>query len=121
MRAKNLLQINYALHVGDSRFSSGLRPVGVFPLSAARCEANVPRCVHLAAVILAFPLSCFAATWIYSGAAELPEKQRLAAYLAIMAGGAAFLALVSRAGLIRNLFLFPLSRRAGPSEDHRIV
>jgi hypothetical protein len=76
---------------------------------------------NLAAVVLALPLSYVAAMWIYSGAAEVPEKQRLAAYLAIMAGGAAYLALVSLAGLIRNLFLFPLSRRAGPPEDHHIV
>ena len=72
-------------------------------------------------VILAIPASVVIAFWIYSGAAGMPEKQKLAAYLAVMAGGTAYLALVSLAGLIRNLFLFPLSRRKGAPEDHQIV
>jgi len=36
----------------------------------------------------------------------------LAIYLAIMAGSTAFMIVVSLGGLARNLFVFPLSRRA---------
>ena len=72
-------------------------------------------------VILALPLSVLAGLWIYGGAADMPEKQKLAAYLAVMAGGTAYLTLVSAAGLIRNFFVFPLSRRKGAPQDHRIV
>lgn len=76
---------------------------------------------NVSTVVLALPASVFIALWIYSGAADMPEKQKLAAYLAVMAGGTAYLALVALAGLIRNFFLFPLSRRKGAPEDHQIV
>jgi hypothetical protein len=36
----------------------------------------------------------------------------MAAYLAIMAGGAGFMIVVATGGLARNLLLFPPSRRA---------
>jgi hypothetical protein len=76
---------------------------------------------NVATVLLAVPASIAVGVWIYSGAADMPEKQRLAAYLAVMAGGTAYLAFVSLAGLIRNFFVFPLSRRGGSPEDHQIV
>jgi hypothetical protein len=76
---------------------------------------------NVATVVLALPVSVLVGMWIYSAAADMPEKQKLAAYLAVMAGGTAYLALVSIAGLIRNLFLFPLSRRKGRPEDHQVV
>lgn len=76
---------------------------------------------NAATIVLAVPASILVALWIYSGAADMPEKQKLAAYLSVMAGGTAYLALVALAGLVRNFFLFPLSRRQGAPEDHRIV
>ncbi len=39
------------------------------------------------------------------------DEKGLAAYLAIMAGGTAFLIVVAAGGLLRNLVIFPLSRR----------
>lgn len=76
---------------------------------------------NVTTLIVAVPLSYFAGLWIYSGAAGMPEKQKIIAYLAFMAGGTAYLLVVSVAGLVRNLFVFPPSRRAGPPENHRIA
>lgn len=41
-----------------------------------------------------------------------PEQLGMSVYLAIMAGGTAFMIVVASGGLLRNLVLFPLSRRA---------
>ncbi len=41
-----------------------------------------------------------------------PGERALAAYLALMAGGTVFLIVVAAGGLLRNLALFPISRRA---------
>ncbi|MGE5638763.1 MAG: hypothetical protein ACM30H_01600 [Clostridia bacterium] len=43
-----------------------------------------------------------------------PDEPGLALYLSIMAGGTAFMIVVAVGGLVRNLFLFPLSRRSAP-------
>jgi hypothetical protein len=43
--------------------------------------------------------------------ARRPEESAVAIYLAVMAGGTAFMIVVAAGGLARNLFLFPLSRR----------
>ena len=75
----------------------------------------------MATLVLALPASYAAAMWIYSGAAGMPEKQKIVAYLAFMAGGTAYLLVVTVAGLVRNLFVFPRSRRSGPPEDHQIA
>ena len=76
---------------------------------------------NIATIALAVPMSYAAAMWIYSGAADMPEKQKIAAYLAFMAGGTAYLLIVSLAGLVRNLIVYPPSRRSGSPEEHRIV
>ena len=73
------------------------------------------------AVVLALPASIGVALWLYSGADAMPEKQKLIAYLSVMAGGTAYLMMVSVLGLIRNFFVFPLSRRKGSAEEHQIV
>jgi len=75
----------------------------------------------VATLVLALPASYAAAMWIYAGAVDMPEKQKIVAYLAFMAGGTAYLLVVTVAGLVRNLFVFPRSRRAGPPEDHQIA
>lgn len=43
--------------------------------------------------------------------ARRPEEAALAIYLAIMAGGTAFMILLALGGLARNLLFFPISRR----------
>lgn len=40
-----------------------------------------------------------------------PDERAMAVYLAIMAGSSAFMILVAVGGLVRNLLVFPLSRR----------
>lgn len=42
-----------------------------------------------------------------------PGEAGLAWFLAIMGGGTAFMIVVAAGGLLRNLLLFPLSRRSG--------
>jgi cytochrome c oxidase assembly factor CtaG len=46
--------------------------------------------------------------------AAKPDHAAVAIYLAIMAGGSAFMIVVAAGGLLRNLALFPLSKRKGP-------
>ncbi|MCC6534059.1 MAG: hypothetical protein IT531_16030 [Burkholderiales bacterium] len=70
--------------------------------------------------ILAVVAAYYAGMWIYWGAAGMPEKQKIVAYLVFMSGGTAYLLVVAIAGLARNVAVFPRSRRAGPPEDHRI-
>ena len=43
--------------------------------------------------------------------AQRPDERVLAAYLALMAGGTFFMIVLTVGGLVRNLLLFPLSRR----------
>ena len=76
---------------------------------------------NVGTLFLALPASYLAAMWIYAGAADMPEKQKIIAYLAFMAGGTMYLLVVTVAGLVRNLFVFPRSQRAGPPEDHQIA
>lgn len=92
-------------------FHYGPRGVGRVPLVA----------YNVATLVLGVPIALLIAYWIYSGAADMPEKQKLAGYLAIMAGGTTYLIVVSIAGLIRNFFVFPLKRRGGRAEDHLVV
>jgi hypothetical protein len=44
-----------------------------------------------------------------------PEQLGMSVYLAIMAGGTAFMIVAASGGLLRNLVLFPLSKRAAAS------
>jgi hypothetical protein len=74
-----------------------------------------------ATVVLAAPISVAVAFWLFSNAADIPEKQNLAAYLAFMAGGTAYMGLICVAGLVRNFFIFPLASRQGSPDDHRII
>ena len=43
--------------------------------------------------------------------AKRPDERVLAAYLALMAGGTLFMIVLTVGGLVRNLLVFPLSRR----------
>jgi len=52
---------------------------------------------------------------LYLDAAVVKAGERgLATYLAIMAGGTTFLVIVAVGGLVRNLAVFPLSKRSPP-------
>jgi len=76
---------------------------------------------NIATLALGVPLSWLAAHYIYAGGADMPEKQKVIAYLAFMSGGSAYLLTVTISGLLRNLFVYPLSRRGGAPEDHHVV
>lgn len=54
-----------------------------------------------------------AAGFVLHGDALLrrPDERAMAVYLAIMAGSSAFMILVALGGMVRNLLVFPLSRR----------
>lgn len=55
---------------------------------------------------------------LYADAAVVKAGERgLAGYLGIMAGGTAALVIIAIGGLLRNLVIFPLSRRARPSPE----
>lgn len=41
-----------------------------------------------------------------------PDERAMAVYLAVMAGGTAFMIVVAAGGLVRNLLLFPLRSRS---------
>jgi hypothetical protein len=43
--------------------------------------------------------------------AQRPDERTLAAYLALMAGGTLFMIVMAVGGLVRDLAIFPLSRR----------
>ena len=80
-------------------------PRGVSRAGLLACNIAVLAAAVVAAAASSLPL--------YADAlAEHPESRFMAAYLAIMAGGAAFMIVVALGGLARNLLVFPLSRRA---------
>jgi hypothetical protein len=55
---------------------------------------------------------------LYADAAVVKAGERgLAGYLGIMAGGTAALVTIATGGLLRNLVIFPPSRRAHPSPE----
>lgn len=78
---------------------------------------GVPRGALLACNIAIFALAV-AATLVsavplyFDALASRPEHAAVAVYLASMAGGAAFMIVVAAGGLVRNLLLFPLSKRS---------
>jgi hypothetical protein len=80
-------------------------PQGVGRRSLLACNL-----VILAAAVV---LSLGAAIPFYGDAiAAKPDHKAIAVYLSIMVGGSGFMIVVAVGGLIRNLFLFPLSRRS---------
>lgn len=80
-------------------------PRGVPPARLLACN------VFVLAAALALALG--AAIPFYGDAlAAKPEHKAIAAYLAIMVGGSGFMIVVAVGGLVRNLLVFPLSRRS---------
>jgi len=79
-------------------------PRGVNPLSLLACNVGILALGAAFAAATAIPL--------YGDAlARRPDEKALAVYLAIMVAGSGFMIVLAVAGLVRNLVLFPLSRR----------
>jgi hypothetical protein len=69
--------------------------------------------LNIAILVAAALLGTAAGYFLYQDAAVVKAGERgLATYLAIMAGGTAALIVITVGGVIRNLVVFPLSRRA---------
>lgn len=76
---------------------------------------NARRLLACNIVILALSVAFAAAAAIplYGDAlAQRPDQKALAVYLAIMVAGSGFMIVVAVGGLVRNLLVFPLSRRS---------
>lgn len=68
---------------------------------------------NIAVLVLAAVTAAIVADLLYSDALTVKAGEKgMATYLAIMAGGTAFLIVVAAGGMLRNLMLFPLSARA---------
>jgi hypothetical protein len=79
-------------------------PRGVPQGRLAACNAAILAVALGAALAAALPL--------YADAlATRPDEKALAVYLSVMAGGSGFMIIVASGGLLRNLVLFPFSRR----------
>lgn len=80
-------------------------PQGVPRMPLHLCNAVV--------LVVALVLGLTIGTFLYGDAVAAKQGEKgLATYLAIMAGGTAFLIVVAVGGMVRNLVLFPRSRRA---------
>lgn len=80
-------------------------PKGVARASLLAC--------NVAIVILGIAAAFGSALPLYADAlAAKPGERAIAAYLAIMAGGSAFMIVLASGGLVRNLLVFPLSKRS---------
>lgn len=68
---------------------------------------------NVAILVLGVVLALCAAIPLYGDAlAQRPDHKAIAVYLAIMVAGSGFMIVVAVGGLVRNLFIFPLSRRS---------
>jgi hypothetical protein len=82
-------------------------PEGVARGSLHFCNAFV--------LLLAAVLGVAIGLLLYADASSVKQGEKgLAVYLAIMAGGTASLIVVAVGGMVRNLVLFPRSKRAPP-------
>ena len=80
-------------------------PRGVASGRLIACNAII-LCAAVAAAAVIGPA-------IYADAhAAKPSEQAFAGYLGIMAGGTVFMIVVAVGGLVRNLVLFPISKRS---------
>lgn len=84
---------------------------------------GVPRgrllALNVVILVLAALIGVTVGALLYADAAVVKAGERgLAVYLGIMAGGTAALITVAAGGLIRNLVIFPLSKRAPAARGH---
>lgn len=71
--------------------------------------------LNIAIVVLATLAGAAIGYLLYRDASLVKAQEKgLATYLGIMAGGTTTLVVMIAGGLVRNLLVFPLSRRAGP-------
>jgi hypothetical protein len=67
---------------------------------------------NIAVLALAIAAALVSGLLLYADASAIKTHEKgLAVYLSIMAGGTAFLIVVATGGMLRNLLIFPLSRR----------
>lgn len=84
------------------------------PLGVPRLKLGL---VNAAILLAALALGAFGSSALYADAVSVKAGERgMATYLAIMAGGTLFLIVVAVGGLIRNLLIFPIAKRA--QSDH---
>lgn len=73
--------------------------------------------VNGAILVAALIIGAMIGSALYADAISVKAGEKgMATYLAIMAAGTAFLIVVAAGGLVRNLLVFPISRRA-PTES----
>lgn len=85
-------------------------PKGVPALSLAAVNAVI--------LLAAIGVAALIGSVLYGDAVSVKAAEKgMATYLAIMAGGTAFLIVVAAGGLVRNLVVFPISRRAQTDND----
>lgn len=80
-------------------------PRGVARARLLACNVAIIALGAAATLVSAFPL-------YFDALAARPGHTAVAAYLAVMAGGAAFMIVLAAGGLVRNLLVFPLSKRS---------
>ncbi|HSH06581.1 MAG TPA: hypothetical protein VLA41_02885 [Burkholderiales bacterium] len=69
--------------------------------------------VNAAILIAALVVGTLVGSVLYADAVSVKADEKgMATYLAIMAAGTSFLIVVAAGGLIRNLLVFPISKRA---------
>lgn len=85
-------------------------PKGVPALSLAVVNALI--------LLAAIGVAALVGGVLYGDAVSVKAGEKgMATYLAIMAGGTAFLIVVAAGGLVRNLAVFPISKRAPTESD----
>lgn len=86
---------------------------GFFHSNPRGVSASRLLAANVAILAAGVALSLGAAIPFYADAlAAKPDHKSIAVYLAIMVGGSGFMIVVAVGGLLRNLVLFPLSRRS---------
>jgi NADH:ubiquinone oxidoreductase subunit 2 (subunit N) len=86
---------------------------GFFHANPRGVNARRLAACNVAILALGVAFAAAAAIPLYGDAlAQRPDQKALAFYLAAMAAGSGFMIVVAVGGLVRNLLLFPLSRRA---------
>ena len=86
---------------------------GFFHANPRGVDARRVLACNVAILALGAAVALVAAVPLYGDAlAVKPDQKALAAYLAVMAGGTAFMIVVAAGGLLRNLVVFALSRRS---------
>ncbi|MGW8268959.1 MAG: hypothetical protein ACWGNS_00720 [Burkholderiales bacterium] len=85
-------------------------PKGVPALSLALVNAVI--------LLAAVGVAALVGSVLYGDAVSVKAGEKgMATYLAIMAGGTVFLIVVAAGGLLRNLLVFPISKRAQTESD----